>query len=144
MGALGVSAMMHGYLALDADGQLLTPFRTWCNTNTGEAAERILQLPDRPTAVLAANDLEALGVVEAARRLSLAVPGDLSVVGFDDSVLATTASPPLTTVRQPLVEMAAAAARLVLALAKGDKPDQTRIELVTSLIIRQSTGPVGA
>ena len=41
VGALGVSAMMHGYLAFDADGRLLTPFRTWRNTNTGEAAERL-------------------------------------------------------------------------------------------------------
>ena len=108
-----------------------------------EQARLLLQRPDRPTAVFAGSDLQALGVYDAARLAGLRIPEDLSVVGFDDLPVARWIGPPLTTVRQPLVEMAAAAGRLVLALAKGEKPEQTRIELATSLIIRQSTGPAG-
>jgi LacI family transcriptional regulator, xylobiose transport system transcriptional regulator len=67
----------------------------------------LLALPDRPTAIFASNDLQALGVYQAARDLRLHVPDDVSIVGFDDLPIATWVSPPLTTVRQPLVQMAA-------------------------------------
>ncbi|MEV5309722.1 MULTISPECIES: LacI family DNA-binding transcriptional regulator [unclassified Streptomyces] len=106
----------------------------------------LLRRPDRPTAVFAGNDLQALGLYEAARELGLRVPEDLSVVGFDDLPVARWVGPPLTTVRQPLTEMAEAAARLVLELGRGDDatPAATRVELATSLVVRSSTaGPVG-
>jgi LacI family transcriptional regulator len=101
----------------------------------------LLALPDRPTAIFAANDLQALGVYEAAREAGLRIPDDLSVVGFDDLPLAPWVGPPLTTVRQPLEEMAVAATELVLALAHGERPVQTRMELATTLVVRQSTAP---
>jgi LacI family transcriptional regulator, xylobiose transport system transcriptional regulator len=101
----------------------------------------LLRPPQPPTAVIAGNDLQAIGVYEAARRAGVAIPAQLSVVGFDDIEYARWCGPPLTTVRQPLVEMGAAAARLVLALAAGEPPAQTRIELATSLILRESTAP---
>ena len=107
----------------------------------------LLRRPDRPTAVFAGNDLQALGLYEAARELGLRVPEDLSVVGFDDLPVARWVGPPLTTVRQPLTEMAEAAARLVLELARGDEttPAATRVELATSLVVRSSTAaPAGA
>jgi len=101
----------------------------------------LLARPDRPTAVLCGNDLQALGVYEAARRLGLRIPEDLSVIGFDDIPNAAWCGPPLTTVRQPLAEMGAAAATMVLTLAAGHRPDQPRVELATTLVVRESTAP---
>jgi len=101
----------------------------------------LLRLEDRPTAVFAGNDLQALGLYEAARELGLRIPDDLSVVGFDDLPAARWVGPPLTTIRQPLGEMAGAAARIVLDLARGRKPAATRIELATELVVRSSTAP---
>ncbi|MFI8350899.1 LacI family DNA-binding transcriptional regulator [Streptomyces sp. NPDC085596] len=100
----------------------------------------LLGRPDRPTAVFAGNDLQALGLYEAARELGLRVPEDVSVVGFDDLPVARWVGPPLTTVRQPLTEMAEAAARLVLELGRGERErTTTRLELATSLVVRSST-----
>jgi LacI family xylobiose transport system transcriptional regulator len=109
-----------------------------------ECGRRLLRLEDRPTAVVAGNDQQALGVYEAARELGLRIPEDLSVVGFDDLPAVRWVGPPLTTVRQPLAEMAATAARIVIGLARGDGRTQTttRIELATELIVRGSTAPI--
>ncbi|KJS62674.1 LacI family transcriptional regulator [Streptomyces rubellomurinus] len=99
----------------------------------------LLRLPERPTAVFAGNDLQALGLYEAARELGLRIPEDLSVVGFDDLPLARWVGPPLTTVRQPLTEMAETATRLVIDLARGVRPGTLRVDLATSLVVRSST-----
>ncbi|MGP1675201.1 MAG: LacI family DNA-binding transcriptional regulator, partial [Candidatus Limnocylindrales bacterium] len=99
----------------------------------------LLTRSDRPTAIITGNDLQALGVYQAAREARLHIPEDVSVVGFDDLPVARWVGPPLTTVRQPLIEMAEAAAELVLALGRGEEPAQLRIELATELIIREST-----
>jgi LacI family xylobiose transport system transcriptional regulator len=101
----------------------------------------LLRLPDRPTAVLCGNDMQAFGVYEAARRAGLRIPQDLSVVGFDDITYSSWCGPPMTTVRQPILEMGVAAAELALALAAGQTPAQTRMELATTLIVRESTAP---
>jgi LacI family xylobiose transport system transcriptional regulator len=101
----------------------------------------LLRRADPPTAVVCGNDLQALGVYEAARISGLRIPGDLSVVGFDDIEHCNWAGPPLTTVRQPFAEMGAAAARLVLDLAAGERPGQSRMELSTALVVRGSTAP---
>ncbi len=74
-------------------------------------------------------------------RLRLHIPEDLSVVGFDDLPVARWVGPPLTTIRQPLFEMAVAAAELVLRMADGEVPAQPRVELATELVIRESTAP---
>ncbi|MFI7129391.1 LacI family DNA-binding transcriptional regulator [Nonomuraea sp. NPDC050153] len=104
-------------------------------------ARELLRLPDPPTAVLCGNDLQAFGVYEAARQAGAGIPGDLSVVGFDDISYARWCGPPLTTVRQPFAEMGATAAELVLALAAGESFTQSHIELATALIVRDSTAP---
>jgi len=104
---------------------------------------RLLARRDRPTAIITGNDLQALGVYQAAREARLHIPEDLSVVGFDDLPIARWVSPPLTTIRQPLIEMAEAAAELVLGLARGDEPPQMRVELATELIVRESTASPG-
>lgn len=100
----------------------------------------LLRRPDRPTAVFAGSDLQALRVLEAARVLGLTVPGELSVVGYDDVPLARQSSPPLTTVRQPLQRMAEEATRMLLQPADTREGAQ-RIELATHLVLRQSTAP---
>ncbi|MFE5191345.1 LacI family DNA-binding transcriptional regulator [Streptomyces sp. NPDC056628] len=105
-----------------------------------EHAMDLLEGPERPTAVFAGSDLQALGVLEAARVRGLRVPEDLSVVGYDDVPLAQWSSPPLTTVHQPLRTMAEEAARMLL---RPDVPGAAaqRIELATHLVVRQSTAP---
>ncbi|KOV57885.1 LacI family transcriptional regulator [Streptomyces sp. NRRL WC-3618] len=106
------------------------------------AGLELLRAPNRPTAVFAGNDLQALGLYEAARELGLRIPEDLSVVGFDDLPIARLVGPPLTTVRQPLMEMAETAAKLVLNLGREDGTSgATRVELATSLVVRNSTAP---
>lgn len=116
--------------------------RTELTQDAGRAAALdLLSRPERPTAIFASNDLQALGVYEAARALGLRIPIDLSVVGFDDLPIATLIDPALTTVHQPLTEMAAAATELALALGRGEQTPQIGLELATSLVIRNSTAP---
>jgi DNA-binding LacI/PurR family transcriptional regulator len=100
----------------------------------------LLSRADRPTAIFAGSDFQALGVMRAARELGLGVPADLSIVGYDDLPVAQWFDPPLTTVRQPLREMATTAARMVFTLAKGESPANERIDLATELVVRGSTG----
>ena len=102
-------------------------------------ATELLRGDDRPTAIFASNDTMALGVFEAARRCGLRIPEDLSVVGFDDLPESRWSPPPLTTIRQPLAEMGALAARTALRLAQGDLTGPPRVELATELIVREST-----
>ena len=101
----------------------------------------LLDRPDRPTAIFAGSDFQALGVLRAARELGLRVPQDLSVVGYDDLPVTEWIGPPLTTIHQPLYEMAATATRMVLGMARGEAPANPRIELGTELVIRESTAP---
>ena len=98
---------------------------------------RLLDRASRPTAVVAMSDELAAGVIDAADERGVAVPGDLSVVGFDDTQTASSTRPALTTVRQPLVEKGATAARLLL-----DGAPETEVELPVELVVRASTGPV--
>ncbi|MCX5400437.1 LacI family DNA-binding transcriptional regulator [Streptomyces sp. NBC_00102] len=98
----------------------------------------LLALPDPPTAIFAGSDLQALGVLEAARVSGLRVPHDLSVVGFDDVPIARWSSPALTTVHQPLRQMAEEAVQMLVRL-RDEAPMTTRMELATSLIVRNST-----
>ena len=108
------------------------------------AGAELLALADPPTAIFASNDTMALGVFEAARRRGLRIPEDLSVIGFDDLPEARWSPPPLTTIRQPLAEMGALAARTALRMAHGEVTELPRVELATELIVRESTAPVQA
>lgn len=105
------------------------------------AAISLLDLPDPPTAIFAGSDQQAFGVLEAARVRGLRVPDDLSVVGFDDLPVARWASPPLTTIRQPLAEMGRMAAHIVMQQVLGGHPSATRVQLSTELVVRESTAP---
>jgi DNA-binding LacI/PurR family transcriptional regulator len=131
-----ISAMAMAGLPVDPALTIEAPL----NREDGRAAARRLLAPaDRPTAVFAANDMQAFGVYQAARESGLRIPEDLSVVGFDDVPVAAWADPPLTTVHQPLVEMAVAATELALALGRGEEPPQTGVEIATTLTVREST-----
>ncbi|MGX5359939.1 LacI family DNA-binding transcriptional regulator [Kocuria sp. KH4] len=105
------------------------------------AARQLLALDDPPTALFAASDEAALGAFEAARQASLRVPEDLSVVGFDDTLIARWASPKLTTVRQPLHAMGEMAVEQALALLAGGSRRTHPLQLQTSLVERSSTAP---
>ncbi|MHC5902357.1 LacI family DNA-binding transcriptional regulator [Streptomyces sp. S6] len=104
----------------------------------------LLGLPEPPTAVFVCSDHMALGVYQALAEAGLRVPDDISVVGFDDLPESRWASPGLTTVRQPLGEMAATALRLLVRMMDGERPEGTRTELSTRLVTRASTAGVGA
>ena len=104
-----------------------------------QAARDLLDRPDRPTAIFAANDEIALGVMEEARRRSIRIPEDLSVVGFDDTFLASRSAPPLTTVAQPLLEMGRVATRSLAQMISNDVVGTRHIELATRLVVRDST-----
>ena len=106
-----------------------------------EAALRLLELPERPTAIFAFNDNIAIGAIQAARARGLRVPEDISIVGFDDVEHATIVTPMLTTVRQPLAEMGRTAVSLLNRLLERQHFETLHIELATRLVVRESTAP---
>ncbi|MGB5354861.1 MAG: LacI family DNA-binding transcriptional regulator [Woeseia sp.] len=106
-----------------------------------EGGHQLLKLRNRPTAIFAANDDMAVGVIRAARKLGIDIPGQLSVGGFDDIALARQVDPSLTTIRQPLVRMAERAVSLLIN--NGDSvASKKEVECIPAIIkIRESTGP---
>lgn len=107
-----------------------------------ETAERpareLLTLPDRPTAIFAANDLMAISTMQVAEELGLTVPGDVSVIGFDNVPESAMARPPLTTINQPLREIGATALAMLVQLLNGRQPERTHVQLPTSMVERSS------
>jgi DNA-binding LacI/PurR family transcriptional regulator len=104
-----------------------------------EMARKMLSLPDRPTAILAASDTQAVGVLEAARELSLRVPEDLSVIGYDDIEVADMMH--LSTMRQLLFESGRRGAELLLRILDDPEIDPVQQVLPTELVIRNTTAP---
>lgn len=102
------------------------------------AAERLLSLAQRPTAIFASNDDMALGVMAVANRMHMTLPKELSVAGFDDSPIAQVVWPQLTTIRQPVEKMAFEAARMLIQGA-GQMAGSRLLDF--ELIVRDSTGP---
>jgi LacI family transcriptional regulator len=136
----------HGYRsALETAGLMLDEDLMLQGAFTYEAGVamglELLGRDEPPTAIVAACDLTALGVLEAARQAGLSVPRDLSVVGFDDTPPALWSAPPLTTVRQNMTGMGRVALRTLIEIAEGREPVSHRIELATTLVLRQSTAP---
>lgn len=112
-----------------------------------EAGESLLTGAERPTAVFASNDDMALGVMAAAHRLGLSIPEQLSVAGFDDTPGAKVVWPQLTTIRQPIMEMASAAAELLISgeaakRTEGGGPVSRLLDF--DLVVRESTAPPSA
>lgn len=126
---------------LDGDASLVYP-GDYTTESGFHAATMMLQAPRPPTAIIASNDMNALGIIEAAHQLGVRIPGDLSVVGFDDIALASLGRIDLTTVRLPKREMGKAAAELLMrrtAMEESGPPQE--IIFPTRLVIRGSTGP---
>lgn len=136
-------ARLDGYSAalaeqgLSLDPALVTEGDFTTDGGYAQAMELLAQ-PDRPTAIFAGSDLQAMGVYEAARQNGLRIPEDLSVVGFDDVQTAAFLGPALTTVRQPLQDMASAAAGMLIDTVDGRDP-QRHVVLPTTLVVRNST-----
>ncbi|MGP4079250.1 LacI family DNA-binding transcriptional regulator [Pseudalkalibacillus sp. R45] len=105
-----------------------------------EMTKKLLERPNPPTAIFAANDLLAIGVIQGAREKGLNVPEDLSVVGFDDTILATITVPMLTTVAQPINAMGNKIVDVLIEEIGGKKKVKERNLFTPSLIIRGTTG----
>jgi LacI family transcriptional regulator len=111
----------------------------WSIESGYEAAQELLALEERPTAIFAANDIMALGAMYALQKAGLEVPGDVAIVGYDDRDFAAWIRPALTTVRMPSYEMGQAAARLLLEqINKAELEDATQV--TGKLIVRESCG----
>ena len=105
-----------------------------------EAMTRLLSIPDPPTAVFCYNDMSALGAMHVAQTAGLRIPGDLSLVGFDDLYISQYLNPPLTTVRQPMAEMGRLAAETLLRLLAKEESTQI-VKVPGELVVRESTMP---
>jgi len=111
-----------------------------------DVLDRLMRLPEPPTAVVASTDVIAIGALHAAQKRGLQVPTDLSVTGFDDIAVARVSVPALTTVRMPTREMVEAGITLIIERLEGGldaNVDQHPV-LEPSLVIRASTGPAAA
>lgn len=106
-----------------------------------ESALDLLRLPEPPTAIFAANDLTALGAIDAAHEVGLAVPEQLSVVGFDDIPEAGTSRPRLTTIAQPLRELGAQALTMLVGQLAGETDGHLHHRLPSELVVRDTTAP---
>ena len=105
------------------------------------AARALLRASPKMTAIFAANDLSAIGVLSAIAESGRRVPGDVSVIGFDDLRLSAFTAPPLTTIRQPAAEIAQLATELLIGLTRGEQPGKVRHLLEPTLVVRKSTAP---
>ena len=103
-----------------------------------EAAQQLLALGDRPTAIFASNDLMAFGAMDAIREQGMDIPNDISIVGYDDIPEASITHPKLTTVRQPLAQMGRVAVRLLLERIENPAHGPQRVTLATHLVVRDS------
>jgi LacI family transcriptional regulator len=108
------------------------------------SAIELLERRDRPTALVAANDEIAIGAIDGARALGLSIPEDVSITGFDDTPQASWSTPKLTSVRQPLADMGRMAVSMITETVRGAAPESRQLQLVTRLIVRESTAPPSA
>lgn len=126
-------------IGLDPDPALIIPAE-FTQIAGYRAAMEFLQLPNRPTAIVASNDEIAFGVTMAFRDAGVRIPDDVSLIGFDDSAFCGTLSPRLTSVRQPVDAMAVEAVRFLMRRLEGEDVEQGRL-FSTELIVRESTAP---
>lgn len=129
---------------MDLDERAVTTLRGDFSFRSGvELAEILLAAPERPTAIICANDDMAVGAMFAAHRMNLAMPADLSVVGFDDAPVAAYIWPPLTTIHQPIRRIAARAVeRLIEVLLRGQGSGAAEFDMIDHhLVLRESVAP---
>jgi DNA-binding LacI/PurR family transcriptional regulator len=106
-----------------------------------QAMNQLLDFSPPPTAVIACNDLSALGAISAAQKRGLVVGRDIAITGFDDIPLAEHSHPSLTTVRQPIYDIGRRICRMLIRLIQGEKVAERQILLQPELIVRESSGP---
>lgn len=106
-----------------------------------EVADRLLNLAERPTAVIAGNDLMAIGAINRIQQRGLQVGHDIAVAGFDDIPLAAYTNPPLTTVHQPIYDIGQRTCTMLIEIINGRSPTNPHVLLTPELVIRESSGP---
>lgn len=112
-------------------------------THAAEVASKLFRLPEPPTAIFAGNDKIAIEVMHAAAEAGLCIPGDLSIVGYDDSPVTLYLKPALTTVHQPLDAIGAKATKLLMSLINGEPVEDKVYVMDPDLVVRSTTGPPG-
>lgn len=145
--SLSARARLDGFLSACRQAGITVPDAHVQSASFGTAAARetakawLAGLEELPTGIIASSDTQAMGVLQAARELGIEVPGDLSVVSYDDTYLASASTPPLTAVHQPLEEMGRRAIETVLRISGGDDSGSHHMELATRMVVRESTAP---
>jgi LacI family transcriptional regulator len=104
----------------------------------------LIELPERPTAVFASNSRVALGVVKAVRQAGLAVPHQMSIVGWDDADWTSVVTPPISVVAQPTYELGRRAAEFLLARISGDEAPPVLHKMATDFLSRESVSSPGS
>ncbi len=127
----------------DLDGQLIRE-GDFHQPRGYTAAQELLSLPCPPTAIFASNDVTAFGAMDAVRERGLRIPDDVSILGFDDIPQSNSVRPTLSTVRQPLEQMGRLAVQMLLESLRNPLYMAKRVELATSLVIRESCRPLNA
>jgi LacI family transcriptional regulator len=137
---------VRGYKQALEDNNLKAMFLVYAQETTilwGKKITNVYLKGDQiPTAIFTCNDLLTIGAIQAAKENGLTVPNDLSVVGFDDTMIATVVDPPLTTIAQPIVLMGKEVMSLIVGIIEGEKKDKIRVTLMPNLIERKSTAGV--
>jgi len=103
-----------------------------------KAMKKLLELSELPTAIFAANDLVAIGAMQAIQKKNYHIPKDFCIIGFDDIKLASFVYPTLSTIRQPMLEMGILAVKTLLRIIKGGEFNQKKVILKPELIVRES------
>jgi DNA-binding LacI/PurR family transcriptional regulator len=129
-------ALLEAGMAIDAE---LMVEGFYSEVAAYQAMLTLLDLPDPPTAIFAASDTMAIGALHAVRHRGLRVPEDIALIGYDDLPLAAYATPPLTSVHQPISDMGAHAVRLLVEQIRGRGP-ATSVRLPARLVVRESSG----
>ena len=142
-GLISATDRLRGYQAALADYGLRLPSELIAHGDFQEsggyaAAQKLLALPQPPTAIFAANDLSAFGAIEAIRQQGLRIPEDISIMGFDDIPQASLVHPKLTTMHQPLGEMGQAGVKMLLAHIQNSEREPYQVTLGTQIVVRDS------
>jgi DNA-binding LacI/PurR family transcriptional regulator len=113
----------------------------WLHPQAYELTTALLRLENPPTAIVASNDLSAMGAMQAAKEAGLTIGEQISITGFDDIPMARIVSPSLTTVRQPTYDLGSVAVKMVLKHLRGEAIRERHVQVATELVVRESTGP---
>lgn len=105
-------------------------------------AQKYLKSSNSPSAIFACNDLLAAGTLQAAKENEVSVPQELSVIGFDNTIIARIVEPPLTTISQPIESMGKQVMDLMVSIIQGEKDEKVRLTLLPSIVERESTGEI--